>query len=70
MAKNNAPAAKFRIGYVSATVWENAEFYSVTLTRSYKDGEDWKDNGSLNHSDLLNAARVLERAEVWISEQK
>jgi len=69
MAKKNEPAAKFRIGYVTATVWHNDNFYSVNLTKSYKDGEEWKDNGSLNHADLLNAAKVLERAEAWISQQ-
>ena len=41
MAKGNPPDAKFRIGFVTASVWKNdSGFYSVTLQRSYKeDGE-------------------------------
>ena len=70
---SDKPAAKFRIGYVTATVWKNetngSTFHNVTLARTYKDGEELKDTNSLGHSDLLNAARVLQRAENWISEQ-
>lgn len=44
MASGNQPAAKFRLGYVSATVWKNDDFYNVTLSKSYKDGDEWKDN--------------------------
>ncbi len=69
MAKANQPAAKFRIGFVTATVWQNERFYNVVLSRSYKDGEDYKDTDQLGAGDLLNAAKVLTRAEEWISAQ-
>ena len=39
----NQPAAKFRLGYVTATVWKNDQFFNVVLSKSYKDGEEWKD---------------------------
>lgn len=70
----NAPAKKFRIGFVTATVWKNdgtdKSFFTVEVSRSYKDGDgEYKNGSSLNHADLLNAARVLTRAEAWISEQ-
>ena len=70
----NQPAAKFRVGFVTATVWENKNesgnaFYSTTVSRSYKDGGDWKQADNFNHGDLLNAAKALERAEQYISEQ-
>jgi hypothetical protein len=41
----------------------------VTLERSYRDdsGGEWKTSGSFNHGDLLNAAKLLERAEDYIS---
>ena len=64
------PAKKFRIGFVTVTVWKNDSFYNVTLARSYKDGDEWKDGDSLGHGDLLNAARALTRAEQWIAEQE
>ena len=69
MAKGNQPAAKFRLGYVTATVWKKDDFYNVVLVRSYKDGEDWKDTDQLGAGDLLNAAKLLERAEAFIANQ-
>lgn len=69
----NQPAARFRIGYITATVWANDNngktFYNVDLSRSYKDGDDYKETSSLGAADLLNAARVLTRAEEWIARQ-
>ena len=69
----NQPSAKFRIGAVTATVWENGEdkkFFSVNLSRSYKDSDgEWKQADNLNHGDLLNAAKALKRAENWIAVQ-
>ncbi|MEK7994741.1 MAG: hypothetical protein AAB403_13135 [Planctomycetota bacterium] len=70
MAKANQPAAKFRIGYVTATVWQNDRFYNVVLSRSYKDGEDYKETDQLGHGDILNAVKVLERAEAFIADQQ
>jgi len=69
MAQGNRPEAKFRIGLVTATVWKNDNSFSVALRRSYKDGNDWKDSDQLFAGDLLNAAKVLERAEAWIADQ-
>jgi hypothetical protein len=68
MAKEK-PAAEFHLGYVKATVWKNGDFYSTVLSRSYKDGEDWKDTDQLSSGDLMNAVRVLQRAEDYISRQ-
>lgn len=69
MPKANQPAAKFRIGYVTATVWQNDNFFNVKLSKSYKDGDEWKDTDQLGHGDLLNAVKCLERAEAWIADQ-
>ena len=68
----SAPVKKFRIGLVTANVWENEgtgnrKFHSVTLERSYKDDDEYKQTNSLMQSDLLNAAKVLKRAEEWIA---
>ncbi len=70
---SDKPAKKFRIGYVTATVWKNEgserPFYSVTVERTYKDGDELKNTGSMNHGDIQNAIKVLERAEEFISAQ-
>lgn len=65
----NQPAAKFRLGYVTATVWKNDDFYNVEVSKAYKDGDEWKDTSSLGSGDLLNAVKCLQRAEEFISQQ-
>lgn len=67
--KGSHPVAKYRVGYVSATVWRNGDFCNVVLSKSYKDGDEWKDTDQLGHGDLMNAVLVLKRAEQFISEQ-
>lgn len=70
MASGNQPAAKFRLGYVTATVWQNTDYFNVVLSKSYKDGNDeWQETDSLGHGDLMNAVRVLQKAEEFISAQ-
>jgi len=69
LAKANTPAAKFRVGYVTATVWRNGDFFNCVLSKSYKDGDEWKDTDQLGHGDLMNAVQVLKRAEQFIAEQ-
>lgn len=61
------PDAKFSIGLVTATVWKNNGFYNVVLSRSYKDDEKWHSTDALAPSDLLNAAKALQRAEEYLS---
>lgn len=68
----NAPIKKFRLGFLSASVWENTSngrtFHTVDVQRSYKDGGELKNTSSLGHADLLNAAHLLQRCEAYISE--
>ena len=66
---SDQPAAKFRDGRLEVAVWANQTnddepktFYSITMERSYKDGEDWKKSTSLNGDDLLKAANLLTKA--------
>lgn len=70
MANGNKPSAKFRVGYVTATVWQNGEFFNTTIAKSYKDGSDWKETDSLGHADVVCAIKALERAEQFIAEQQ
>ena len=60
------PVKKFRVGNITAAIWKGeGDFYNVTLQRSYKDGEEWKNTNSLGAGDLLNAMKVLDRAEAF-----
>ena len=64
------PAHKVRLGLITATIWENDGFYSVDLTRSYKDGQgQWQSTSSYGHADLLNLSKLAQRAETWITGQ-
>ncbi len=67
------PTAEVRIGSVKAAIWANdtsvGTRYNVTLSRIYKDGEEWKSSDSLGRDDLLTAGKVLDRAHSWIVDQ-
>ena len=67
---SNQPAHKIKIGLVTATIWDNEGSHSVEVARSYKNGDgEWKTASGFFQSDLLNVAKCLERAEIWISRQ-
>src|SRR5262245_55922861 len=69
------PAHECRIGRIRATIWQNhhetqGTWYSITLTRSYKDGEgQWKSASSFGRDDLLVVGEVTRMAFHWIHRQ-
>jgi len=62
----NRPYRKFLAGNVQVALWQNegkSTFYTVTITRRFKDKEDnWKSSGSLRISDIPKAIVALEEA--------
>lgn len=64
----NAPERKFKIGLITATVWLNDGFYSVTFSRAYKNGDDWKSTDGFTAADLPVVEKLAARAEAWIAE--
>lgn len=70
---NNGPVHSFRKHSMKASIWRNetkiGPMYNVTLIRTYKDGEEFKDTISLGFHDLANAAKLLLDAESWIAGQ-
>ena len=74
-ATNNKPAFKASFGLLSVTVWRNegerTTYYSADIVRNYKDAKgEWATTSSFNHDDLLNVAKLAERAESFIANQK
>lgn len=67
------PVHEIRMGRVRAAIWENetqnGTRHNVTLTRLYKDGEDWKDTTSFGRDDLPLVAKVSDLAHTWIFAQ-
>jgi hypothetical protein len=66
------PAHEIRIGAVKATIWQNETSagtrHNVTLSRLYKDGDDWKQTESFGRDDLPLLAKDTDRAHDWIFE--
>ncbi len=72
MAKQQ-PVHEIRFGAVKAAIWENATAngtrHSVTVSRLYKDGDDWKRTDSFGRDDLPLLAKVADLTHTWIFEQ-
>lgn len=73
-APKQKPAHKLRQGVLSVTIWRNESekgpWYSVTPSRRYKQGEEWKDADNLGFDDLLSMAKLLDQAHTWIAQQQ
>ena len=67
------PVHEVRLGRIKATIWENeteqGTRYNVTVTRLYKDGDDWKQTASFGREDLPLVAKVVDMAHSWTYEQ-
>lgn len=72
--QNSRPVHSIRIGTVRASIWENrsgeSTWYNVTVSRSYKDGDQWKNSDSFGRDDLLPLAKVVDLAHTWICERQ
>jgi hypothetical protein len=69
----NRPFQEVRHRNIRATIWRNESakgpMYNVTCSRSYRDGEEWKDSHSFGFDDLMNLAKALYDAHSVISAQ-
>ena len=75
----NPPVHTIRYGTIRAAIWRNVvdlgaasrEMYSVTFSRSYRDGNNqWRDSASFGIDDLLVLAKTADEAHSWIARQK
>ena len=71
--KKTRPVYEVRLGRIKAAIWENETEngvrHNVTISRLYRDGEDWKDTTSFGRDDLLLVAKVADIAHTWIFRQ-
>ncbi len=67
------PAHEIRLGRIKATIWENetenGTRHNVTISRLYKDGDQWKQTTSFGREDLPLVAKVADLAHTWTYEQ-
>jgi hypothetical protein len=68
--KAKQPVHKLRAGGIEVSIWENegqkGDFYTVSVRRSYKQGDEWKDSDNYAEDDLLRLAKLIEEADSWI----
>ena len=68
--KSQPPVHEIRMGRVRAAIWENetenGTRHNVTISRLYKDGDDWKDSTSFGRDDLPLLEKVAAQAHAWI----
>ena len=61
------------MGRIRAAIWQNQTDtgvrHNVTISRLYKDGDDWKDTTSFGRDDLPLVAKVCDLAHSWIYSQ-
>jgi hypothetical protein len=70
----NRPVHTVRYGTIQAAIWRNMvgngnasrPMYSVKFSRSYKEGEHWKDSTSFGLDDLLLLAKAANDAHTFI----
>jgi hypothetical protein len=70
------PVHEIRNGCIKASIWLNAgkdgksDHHSITISRSYKLGEEWRQTTSFFPADLPKLAEVLAQAGHWFSAQE
>ena len=73
---NEKPAHTSRIGSVKATIWRNTseeggQYFTVKVSKTYKDKDgNLQDGDNFREADLLNVAKVCERAGDWLAAQE
>ncbi len=70
----NRPVHVVRFGSIKAVVWRNetsaGPICNVTVARSYKDGDQWKESGTFGYDDLLPLAKCLDLVHSWIHDAR
>ena len=69
------PFHEIRLGPIRAAIWANGNgpndaWFSVTVSRHYKDGNGWKTSSSFRRDDLPVVAKIMEMSYAWIWDQQ
>ncbi|HEY4310850.1 MAG TPA: hypothetical protein VGN12_15475 [Pirellulales bacterium] len=72
-SEKTRPVHEIRLGRIKAAIWVNDTQtgirHNVTISRIYKDGDEWKTSDSFGRDDLPLVAKVSDMAHSWIFEQ-
>ena len=71
MNERQKPVHEIRLGKMRAAIWGHSNdsgevWFSVTFSRLYRDGSQWKDSTSFSRDDLPIVAKVADLAHAWI----
>jgi hypothetical protein len=72
----SSPAHTLHDGSLKVTIWRNSNrdkgttWYSVNISRGYRQEETWKDTDSLGQDDILPTMELLREAYAWIKSQR
>ena len=70
----NKPAHEIKVGGIRATIWLNEangkSHYSVTVSRIYKAGDEFKQTTSFSRSVLPKLNEAILKAEQWIGQSE
>lgn len=73
-AQKSKPVHEIKLARIRASIWANRGerqevWYSVSITRLYRDGDTWKDTTSFGRDDLPLVVKAAEMAYAWIWSQ-
>ena len=64
------PVHEIRLGRIKAAIWanetENGVRHNVTISRLYKDGDEWKTSHSFGRDELPLVEKIADLAHAWI----
>lgn len=71
MNLEHRPVHEIKLGRVRASIWANQHdrqdvWYSVSISRIYRDGDEWKTAISFGRDDLPLVSKAAEMAYTWI----
>ena len=72
----NAPIKRINVGNgIGASVWKNqseknGSWFNITISRTYKSGDEFKDSTTFRRDDLLFVAKAAESAFMWCLNQQ
>jgi hypothetical protein len=62
-SESNLPVHTVRHRNIKASIWRNetekGPMYKVSITRSYREGNEWRDTHSFGYDDLMNVAKLM-----------
>ena len=71
MSSGNRPIHEIKLGRIRASIWSHegngqGNWHSVSITRLYREREEWKTSTSFGRDDLPVVSKAVEMAYAWI----